>query len=419
MCMCISFQASLPSLQYFYSSIPTLPAGWADQTTTTPLDTIQLCKVSRAPCTASQPLVVTCCLTINSDLTWQVHIHGHTITPTARSPLSSVPEKLSTVSVTALLELLDTGRVCPGHPDEQYEDLAKEKKGRFLSPQGELVAFEDGGFMVELNGKKYTRTIRTSHCDILIHGEKCESCSQFRPTLRAMHSRWLKKPQSPRIPKKFANNRYLNTPDKLKKLKSLQARVAFLQREVNLLSGKVSTSTVPVDATHLLHKMEEGSESIAKSFPEGSFKRLFWDQQLQAARLSDARQMRWHPVMIRWCLNLKMLSSAAYHAMRTSDFISLPSERTLRDYTHYVQARPGFQDDIDADLKREAKVEELPGWKKYVVVMIDEMKIKESLVYDKHSAHIIGFVDIGDVGNQLNQLEEKYGVPNADTHVHH
>ena len=425
MCVCIFlllFQASLPSLQDIYSSIPTLPAGWADQTTTTPLDKIQLCKVSRAPCTASQPVVVTCCLTINSDLTWQAHVHGQTVKPSARSPLSSVPEKLSTVSVAALLKLLETCRVCPGHPDEQYEDLAKGKKGRFLSPQGELVAYEDGGFTVDLNGKRYMRTIRTSHCDILIHGEKCESCSQFKPTLRAMHSRWLKKPQSPRTPKKFANNRYLNTPDKLKKLKSLQARAAFLQREVHLLAGKVSTSAVPVDAAlnaHLLHKMEEGSKSIAKSFPEGSFKRLFWDQQLQAARLSDARQMRWHPVMIRWCLNLKMLSSAAYHAMRTSDFISLPSERTLRDYTHYVQARPGFQDDIDADLKREAKLEELPEWKKYVVVMIDEMKIKESLVYDKHSAHIIGFVDIGDVGNQLNQLEEKYGCLDADAHVQH
>ena len=99
-----SYFSRLLSLPYkiFYSSIPTLPAGWADQTTTTPLDTIQLCKVSRAPCTASQPLVVTCCLMINSDFTWQVHIHGHTITPTARSPLSSVPEKLSTVSATAL-----------------------------------------------------------------------------------------------------------------------------------------------------------------------------------------------------------------------------------------------------------------------------------------------------------------------------
>ena len=105
-----------------------------------------------------------------SAYSWSHHYTYRTISP-------SVPEKLSTVSVISLLELLDTGRVCPGHPDEQYEDLAKEKKGRFLSLQGELVAFEDEGFMVELNGKKYTRTIRTSHCDILIHGEKCESCS--------------------------------------------------------------------------------------------------------------------------------------------------------------------------------------------------------------------------------------------------
>ena len=107
--MCIFlllFQASLPSLQDIYSSIPTLPAGWADQTTTTPLDKIQLCKVSRAPCTASQPVVVTCCLTINSDRTWQAHVHGQTVKPSARSPLSSVPEKLSTVSVAALLKLL-------------------------------------------------------------------------------------------------------------------------------------------------------------------------------------------------------------------------------------------------------------------------------------------------------------------------
>ena len=61
-------------------------------------------------------------------------------------------------------------------------------------------------------------------------------------------------------------------------------------------------------------------------------------------------------------------------------------------------------------------MEELPEWKKYVVVMIDEMKIKECLVYDKHSTHII---DIGDVGNQLNQLEEKYGCLDADAHVQH
>ena len=119
--------------------------------------------------------------------------------------------------------------------------------------------------------------------------------------------------------------------------------------------------------------------------------------------------------MFRWRLNLKLLSSSAYHAMPSSNFMSLPSERTVRDYTHYVEARSGFQDNIDADLKREAKLQELPEWKKYIVVMIDEMKIKESLVYDKHSAHIIRFIDIGDVGNQLIRLEESRGGAIADS----
>ena len=56
----------------------------------------------------------------------------------------------------------------------------------------------------------------------------------------------------------------------------------------------------------------------------------------------DPRQMKWHPTMIKWCLNLKLLSSSAYSAMRTSGFLTLPSERTLRDYVHYFQSRPGF-----------------------------------------------------------------------------
>ena len=55
--------------------------------------------------------------------------------------------------------------------------------------------------------------------------------------------------------------------------------------------------------------------------------------------------------------------------------------------------------------------------KKYVVVAIDEMKIKESLAYEKKSAHIIEFLNIGDVENQLSQLEQRYGSTNV--HVQH
>ena len=56
-------------------------------------------------------------------------------------------------------------------------------------------------------------------------------------------------------------------------------------------------------------------------------------------------------------LNLKLLSSSCYHTLRTSRFMKLPSERSLRDYTHYVKSRSGFQEDIDADLAKEARLQ--------------------------------------------------------------
>jgi hypothetical protein len=93
-------------------------------------------------------------------------------------------------------------------------------------------------------------------------------------------------------------------------------------------------------------------------------------------------------MMIRWCLNLKLLSSSSYHALRTTGFMRLPSERTLHDYTHFFNVKPGFQFEVEEMLKRDVGFSDLPDWKKHVVILLDEMKIKESLVYDKHSAKV-------------------------------
>ena len=85
-------------------------------------------------------------------------------------------------------------------------------------------------------------------------------------------------------------------------------------------------------------------------------RRLFWEQQRKAAKLKDGRGMRWHPMMIKWALNLKMLSSAAYHATRTSGLMSLPSQRSLRDYIHYYHSKAGFHSAVNDHLMREAKL---------------------------------------------------------------
>ena len=138
-----------------------------------------------------------------------------------------------------------------------------------------------------------------------------------------------------------------------------------------------------------LHK-----ERINNTYPEESFCRLFWEKQFKAASLTDARQIKWHPIIIKWCLNFKLISGAAYHAVRASNFIKLPSERTLRDYTNHFENKAGFQDEIDQQLCDEVERLKLSENKKYFGLLIDEMKLKEALVYNKHTGKIIGFTKL-------------------------
>ena len=116
---------------------------------------------------------------------------------------------------------------------------------------------------------------------------------------------------------------------------------------MKLLRERIKSSTekkgVLVDES--LHNdleaiMADQNKEVNKLFPKGSFRRLFWEEQLKMVKLTNSKSMKWHPMMNRWCLNLKLLSTLAYHALRTSGFIRLPSERTVRDYTHFLKTRP-------------------------------------------------------------------------------
>jgi len=104
----------------------------------------------------------------------------------------------------------------------------------------------------------------------------------------------------------------------------------------------------------LLGIMGEHNHSGQQNFPSNSFRQLFWEEQLKAVKATDAQQMHWHPMIICWCLNLKLLSSSAYHSLRTTGFIKLPSERTLRDYANFFQFKVGFQSEIDTMLLNKA-----------------------------------------------------------------
>ena len=102
--------------------------------------------------------------------------------------------------------------------------------------------------------------------------------------------------------------------------------------------------------------------------------------------------MRWHPAMIKWCLFLRHQSSRAYETQ--SGCIHLPSQRTQRDYSQCVKSTAGFSEAVDSQAVglHDCKVHE-----KLVVILTDEMYVREDLVSEKKSMKLVGFTNLSDL----------------------
>ncbi len=72
--------------------------------------------------------------------------------------------------------------------------------------------------------------------------------------------------------------------------------------------------------------------------------------------------------------------------IRESGCVALPSQRTLRDYTHYVKTTVVFSTDVDRQLMERADIQTCPEREKYV---LDEMDVKQELVYDKQTGKYV------------------------------
>lgn len=202
----------------------------------------------------------------------------------------------------------------------------------------------------------------------------------------------------------------LTTPEKTKRLQSLRKENNRLKNIVHRMEQKIADSAdasgVVVDDDlhdHLKRTVKDCADRVHMDYPEGSFQRLFFEQQHKASSQKNPKSMRWHPIFVKWCLYLRHLSGKAYEVLRNSGCIYLPSQRTLRDYTHYISANMGFSADTDLQLVDVAKIDE--PLNRYVILVLDEMHIKEDLVFDKHEGSLIGFANLGNMNNHLLQFE--------------
>ena len=58
-------------------------------------------------------------------------------------------------------------------------------------------------------------------------------------------------------------------------------------------------------------------------------------------------------------------------------------------HNYYTKVACGFSEDVDQQLMIAAKIDTCPEREKYIIILMDEMHIKEGLVYDKHTGNLV------------------------------
>ena len=369
----------------FLDTVPEAPANWMKQQHQDSV--VYLCTFVS---TSHQP-VITHSVTIQHNGTWSAAIYGQDANSHRCPSLSAVPNSLVGYSdATNLLSIVSGQKVCIGNPDQKYIPLAEARKGVFKNQCGDTTtAFLDKAYPVLDKTTVIWSTIRTSNCHLLVaDGFRCSTCSTHCSSLTTMLYRLNSKTSENTLDisghtSSQTNLRYLNTPEKLGRIKALKTQVNSSTQENRRLEAQLSSifqqSSVVIDerlSDDILQLSRENGKDMEELMPANSPARLLWDQQKQALSAKSTQGMRWNPLMIRLCLSLKLKSPAAYRTLRDSGLLVLPSERTLRDYTHYIKSGPGYHLEVEKMLSTSAHLEDSPPYQRLVVIAIDEMKVK-------------------------------------------
>jgi len=330
------------------------------------------------------------------------------------------------VTVSVQEEREEELRFCAGNSDEKFIPLVVKHKGVFRDVTGilNLFCFINSWFTILATGKHVVAyydqeclTIRHVDCPKKLPDswteKRCCFCKKYRDNvLRSSLSQWHKQQNQgccATDTSSHVNFRYLATPEKIQRLTNLHKQLRNKDRHLAHLKSKLD-KMIEDNGVKVDREMHNDLLAIMDKKPkenDNPFFSVFWQQQVKAFSLKSTRQMKWHPAMIRWALYLHHKSSGCYKTLRNSGIIHLPSERTLCDYKHFAPSEPGFSASNDQQLLEQVKQQHPDNLSKYVTIVLDQMYIKEGLVYNKWSGALIGYADLGEVTNLLDEAEDQ------------
>ena len=225
-----------------------------------------------------KPMVILRLLLINSDLTWQVHVAEHLV-PSESPLLKDFPSTATGDITTSIIFTVSAATVCLGNYDDRFITLAHARKGKFLSHNGNLIAFLDESFYVEIEGQQYSSTIRHCNCKILAQHQICLPCNNFHNTLRALACK--KTDHKSTVPSLYTNSWFLRTPQKNARLISLRKAIKLKTKQLQRLRIKLS-AILESDGISVDENLRTDLEKVMDihSVVQDEFKRIFWEQQV-------------------------------------------------------------------------------------------------------------------------------------------
>ena len=342
-------------------------------------------------------------LFVSTDGSWTINIYNRKI---EFIPFE-IPEILTADSFDHLLSTVTTAKVCVGNPDFEllinrktslanYEEF-KDKKG------GKVTVLEND----QLEQVSNASTIRHVNCQIIIseNDVRCEVCTNYRKTLNTLSWRLQKKTDDSGYHKN-TGNAFLSRDNLEKKASYLAKEVKSLLRSVARLQSLVH-GIIDKEGEMIPEKLHEICKNTIEKekieFPKDSPQYLLWEQQCKQSAYKDNKSMKWHPVMIRWCISIYLKSPGAYEQLRNSGFLKFPHKKTLLQYTNYTEPKCGINIDVIKNLLKE--IDSYSDLQQNVGLIFDEIKIKSGLVYSRQTNQIVGFCDMGDMNNELDDFK--------------
>ncbi|KAE8742013.1 hypothetical protein FOCC_FOCC012454, partial [Frankliniella occidentalis] len=284
----------------------------------------------------------------------------------------------------AIINRVRAMEVCAGADQDKYASVWGDTSGGFI----------DRNLFGEA---RYVETFRSTSCSYLVNYKvwRCEKCRRLFEPLK----RQLLRSEKENMHVKTSNI-YLTEQQKLNKMKKQSEDLKAANKKIKALHAKIA-ELVQKDGVIVDEGLNADLTEILKSSCTVSpAQDIFLQQQIKASLKNKKKcGMRWHPTMIRLALAVHVTSPAAYDLIRDTGMIKLPSSRTLYDYSHVKPVEEGIDRTVLESIGNRMKG--IEDYKKYHVLLADEMYISKNLVFQKSSGKMVGYTKLDELDREV------------------